>query len=244
MAEATTASSGVPQLPPAIRGPAGQYVAVVREVFETNALALTFFGRATTARFDPAQQVARSVLVLANVDLAAIRRLAVEGPAFGRLGIAAPLIMTPEYIAESRDAFPLEFIEIQQQHVTAFGDDYFVELTFAEDHVRLHCERELKVLLIGMRQGLLASAGVDRLLSSLDADVGEGLLRALRGLLWLRGQRNAQDEGAVVAAVERMISGELHGLRRALSADARHGWEAYQELYDDVARIGRFVNDL
>ena len=57
---------------------------------------------------------ARSVAVLKTVDLQMLDRLAHEGVKFGKQSIAAPLIMTPEYIRASCDAFPLELLEIQQ----------------------------------------------------------------------------------------------------------------------------------
>ena len=99
--------------------------------------------------------------------------------------IAAPLIMTPEYIDASVDVFPLEFIEIQQRHFCVFGPDHFEGLSFDHTHVRLQCERELKTLLISMRQALLSAAGHEKLFKTIEADVADRLMRTLRGLLWL-----------------------------------------------------------
>ena len=68
----------------------------------------------------------------------------------GKAKIAAPLIMTQDYIQNSLDSFPLEFLEIQQHHLCLFGQDSFAELSFYQPHLRLQCERELKSMLIGM----------------------------------------------------------------------------------------------
>ena len=92
--------------------------------------------------------------------------------------MAAPTVFTPAYLARSVDTFPLEFIEIQQQHVTVLGEDHFAPLVFEPAHVRLQCERELKVLEIGLQQGILVSQGRSESLKWLGDDVAERLLRA------------------------------------------------------------------
>ncbi len=47
-----------------------------------------------------------SVVVLHDMDLQFIRFLAPLGKKYGKKKIAAPLVMTPEYIDRSLDAFP------------------------------------------------------------------------------------------------------------------------------------------
>jgi hypothetical protein len=62
------------------------------------------------------------------MDLKFLKFLAPLGKKFGRKRIAAPLIMTPEYIDTSLDVFPIEFFNIQQLHLTVYGDDIWLDL--------------------------------------------------------------------------------------------------------------------
>ena len=171
-----------------MRLPLERYASLIRELAGANAQALTLFGAIAAGTFDLGRHVARNVLILEEVELSLLRRLAEHGAKFGKERIAAPLVMTADYIKASLDTFPLELIDIQQNHITVFGNDYFDDLEFEDGHVRLQCERELKAILIGLRQGLLAAAGREKFVGALEQDVGEGLLRTLRGLLWLKGQ--------------------------------------------------------
>jgi len=171
-----------------------------------------------------------------------LKRLAVHGPSLGRLGISAPLVMTPRYIQASLDTFPLEFMEIQQAHRTVIGTSHFTELTFEEEHVRLQCEREIKALLIGLRQGLLASAGVVRFVGALEQDIGEALLRTLRGMLWLEGARDHLESHVVIAEIERTAQRELEGVRAALNPIAAHDWQEFEMLYRDIEQLGDVVD--
>lgn len=238
----TEALTGLDSVVPSMRGPISEFADLLRQLAGTGAESLTLFGAVATDAFDPSRQTARSVLVVNRVDLSMLRRLADHGAKLGKAHIAAPLVMTPDYIKDSLDTFPLELIEIGQKHVTLFGEDCFADLSFEDAHVRLQCERELKVILIGLRQGLLAAAGREKFIGALEIDVGEGLSRTLRGLLWLKGKKDARPAAEVVTEVEGIIDRKLNGLRLAMDSTAHHGWSEFEKLYNDVEALGRLVD--
>ncbi len=213
----------------------------VQELAGGNALAVTLFGAIAAGTFDTSRHTVRSVLMLGDVDLDLLRQFAKEGTKFGKARIAAPLVMTPEYISASVDSFPLEFIEFQQCHLCLFGPDYFGNLVFEPTHVRLQAEREFKTILIGMRQALLAAAGQEQLFGDIEADVAERLIRTLRGLLWLHEQHEALPAVEVVAQVERELQRELPGLRSVLPKEGPHQWDQYKGLYEDVDTLRKII---
>lgn len=233
---------GLDQIFASMREPIRKYAENVQALAGANGLALTVFGSIAAGSFNPATHTARSVVVLESIDLEMLRRLAKDGAKLGKSKIAAPLIMTPEYITASVDTFPLELIEIQQRHICIFGQDYFEELAFEEAHIRLQCERESKTILIAMRQGLLAAAGREKLFAMIEADVAERLVRTLRGLLWLHGQREAKSAVQAVGEIECSMNRSLSGVRGAIDEQSQHGWEEFQSLYQDVAALGKMVD--
>lgn len=219
------------------------YARTLQDIFGGTARALTLFGHVVTPAFDTTRHLIRSVLVTESVDLGMLRRLAERGPDLARERITAPLVMTPEYIRASRDTFPLELMAIQECHVTVFGEDYFAALTFEAAHVRLQCERELKTLTLAMRQGLLASTGDEQFLASIEIDLAGGLVRTLRGLLWLKGDREKRSESEMLAALERRLARTFPGIQDALDEHAPHDWAEFERLYRDVESLGKAVND-
>jgi hypothetical protein len=241
MAEETT---GVEQVAAPLREPVRQYADLVREIAEAKAKALTLFGAIAAGTFDPGRHTIRSVLVLEAVDLSILRRLAEHGAKLGKARISAPLIMTPDYIRASLDTFPLEMLDIQQQHLTVFGEDFFEHLVFDDADLRLQCERELKVILIGLRQGLLAAVGREKVIGALEMDAAEGLVRTLRGFLWLKGVKEPKPAPKAVSEVEKIIDRKLPGVQTALDFDAEHGWAQFESLYRDVEALGEVVNAL
>ena len=63
-------------------------------------------GTAVTDDFDEKISDVNSVIVLVKMDLKFLELLAPLGKKYGKQRVAAPLIMTPEYIKSSLDVFP------------------------------------------------------------------------------------------------------------------------------------------
>jgi hypothetical protein len=230
------------ELPEGLRAPFGRYVETLREIFAETACGVTAYGPAVTGEFDPEIHAVRSVLVVEKVDLNALRRLGERGRQLGRDGIAAPLIMTPEYVKQSLDTFPLELIEIGQTGSTVLGENHFADLSPEDAHVRLQCERELKVLLIGLRQGLLKAAGREQAIAALELDAGVGLQRTMRGLLWLKGERKLRRLAEVFGAIEKATDRKWPAIRTALDRSASHGWQEFVALYDEVQSLSEVAD--
>lgn len=234
--------SNMDRLPEVLRKPAEVYSGMIRQLAGTDALALVFYGLAVSGPFDAAGQQARNVLVLAQSNLDLLRQIAAHGAKMSRSGIAAPVVMTPTFIQESCDTFPLELLEIQQQHVLIFGEDHFAGLSLKDEHIRMQCERELKAALVGLQRGVLTSAGEKRLMHAVATDAAEGLARVLRGILWLRGEREPRPAGQVVGDVEQAVGRKLPGIAMALNASLRHGWETLLAIHDDITALGEIID--
>ena len=149
---------------------------------------ITITGSSLTDDFDQEQSDINSVLVLNKMDLGFLGVLASLGKRYGRKGIAAPLIMTPEYIMHSLDVFPVEFLNIKLLHETLFGEDLFQNLEIDRKDLRIQCERELKVRLIGLRQGYIASMGDAKILSDLFINTISGYIPLFRGMILILGK--------------------------------------------------------
>lgn len=227
---------------PALRGAVRDYATEIGAHFGADLLGMVLYGAVLEAGFDERRAAATSAVVLRYINLEALRRLGEQGARWGRRGIAAPLVLTPEFIEGSCDSFPLELLEIKQNHVTLLGQDYFTPLELKPEHVRLQCERELKRIKMRMRQGLLAAAGREALLAELESDVGLHVVRTLRGMLWLKGMTTYQPTPEVIAKCAELAGRPLTGLREALQTKEPRGWEAFTALYADVEALAEMAN--
>ncbi|NLG44523.1 MAG: hypothetical protein GX547_14875 [Phycisphaerae bacterium] len=189
-----------------------------------------------------ARQPALSVLVLARADLETLDRIAQRGGRYGRHNISAPLSMTPEYIARSCDAFPLEFLEIQQVHHLVYGRDYFADLKLPAHDLRVQCEREVKSELIQLRHGLLAAHGRHKLLHEVCVAAAVRTARVARGLLHLMGKDVPARACDILAATSQAAGVPLATLSTALGGEERLEFSGFQQCYAEVEAFAAFLD--
>jgi hypothetical protein len=237
--------NGFERLHESLRGPVRRYATRLRELFGAHLFSLTIYGPSVVGVLPHRHQSVRSAVVFDTLDWQRMWQLSAEGPRLASLQLAAPLVFTPEWLQNSCDVFPLEFIEIQQLHVTLLGDDVFAPLVFAERDVRLQCERELKVASIALRQRLLSSGGRQRRLQHAGRELAEHLVRTLRGLLWLKQLRQSLDAKQVVAESERLLGRPLPGISHlAAAAGDETTWQQFRDLCVDVKALEQLVDAL
>ncbi|RLB85239.1 MAG: hypothetical protein DRH24_02685 [Deltaproteobacteria bacterium] len=156
--------------------------------YKDNIHSITLTGSALTDDFVPGKSDINSVVVLTEMDLKFLELLATLGKKYQKKRIAAPLIMTPKYIMNSLDVFPMEFLNIKLLHKTIFGENFFQDLKINRADLRLQCERELKVRLIGLRQGYISCLGNSKMLMHMFIDSFSGYIPLFKGIILLLGK--------------------------------------------------------
>ncbi len=168
-----------------------------------NLQSITVVGSSLTKDFRPGQSDINTVLILGEQTLDSLRRIAGLAKPMSKRKISPPLLMTASYIERSLDVFGIEFLEFQLAHETIMGDDPFAGLKINKKDVRLQCERELKAMLIRLRQGFIAAAANKKLVRDILISTTKGLLPLLRAMLWLKDiERTAPAEPTITKAAE------------------------------------------
>lgn len=158
-------------------------------------------GSALTEDFNPNSSDINSIIVLNKMDLKFLEDFAPLGKKFGKKQISSPLIMTPEYISTSLDVFPVEFLTIKMLHKTVLGEDIFIDLEIKKSDLRPQCERELKVRLIGLRQGYLSSLGNRKFLADGFISSFSGYIPLFRGIILLLGTTPPEENKEVLTTL-------------------------------------------
>lgn len=232
------------RIPPPLRAAVQSYSAMLEKLAGVNLLGLTVYGPVLTPEFAIGQMAIANVILLDKIELGLLRRIAERGPEFGSRGIGEPLIMTPGFVRDSQDTFPLELLEIHQLRATIHGRDVFETIEIQPEHLRLQCEREFKRVLIRSRQAVLAAGAREEVLGEIEADIGIHLLRTLRGMLWLKGKKDYLSREQVIGHAEQALGGRLAGVREVVMSPGGLGWPEFQAFYADVEKLAERTNAL
>lgn len=219
--------------------------------YKDNIHSITITGSSLTDDFDHERSDVNSVLVLNKMDLGFLEVLAALGKRYGRKGISAPLIMTPEYITHSLDVFPVEFLNIKLLHETLFGEDLFQNLQIDRKDLRLQCERELKVRLIGLRQGYIASMGDVKILSDLFINTISGYIPLFRGMILILGKEPPLGNEAVLQVLENVSGVDTQVFKTVLNQKRQktkmaisHLNTIFKDYYAAVEKLGDMTDGI
>ncbi len=208
-------------------------------------------GSALTADYDPNVSDVNSVIVLHAMNLKFLSFLAPMGKKYGKKRVAAPLIMTPRYIDQSLDVFPIEFLNIQLVHHTLVGDDIFRNLGITPSDLRRECERELKVRLIGLRQGYISARGDRKILARDFAAAFAGYMPLFKAIIVLLGKTVPQSNPAILdrlAAAANVDTGVFHQVLKQKKQGLRPSIEQLNTIFEDyyttIEKLGEIVNAL
>jgi len=218
---------------------------------EQNIHSIHIVGSAVMPDYNEKLSDINSVIVLHDMDLKFIAFLAPLGKKYGKKRIAAPLVMTPEYVQKSIDAFPIEFLDFKLIHKTVYGNDILQDLQIAMPLLRLQCEREIKTKLIGLRQAYISSLGKKARLAAILVRSITGSIALFRVIISLLGKEPPIMRAEVVKTFGTATGIETGIYEKMLMLKAGAFKPSEQELrglferyYNALESIEKIIDDL
>ncbi len=202
-------------LPEHHRKKAESFAANLRECFGESLRSVVLYGPAARGE-DTKGTVLSFMAVVTDNSPSAIAPCSGFMHRWTKAGIGTPLIVTPEYIADSLDTFPLEFMEMRSAYTVVAGEDVLAGLEFAPGDVRNQCERELKGKLLYLRAGYLTHRGASKELAGLVRRSLETFRLVFSGVLCLKGipapsgTRDLMDVVCGAFGLDSALFGKLH----------------------------------
>jgi len=110
----------------------------------------------------------------------------------------APLVFSRQEIERAADVFPIEMLDIRQQHHILYGEDIFQNLNVPLDRHRFQLEHELRTMLLFLRQHYLSSCGDIQKVRLLMLDSVANFATLFRHTLLTRGQQPPKTKREVI----------------------------------------------
>jgi hypothetical protein len=207
-------------------------------------------GSSLTQDFNRKTSDINSIVVLKAMDLKFVEFVAPLGKKYRKRGVAAPLIMTPEYITDSLDVFPIEFLDLKLIHETVFGEDILKDIAIKSSDLRNQCEREIKTKLIGLRQGYISSMGDRHMLTERFVHLIAGAMPLFRGIVYLMGKERPVGQYDVITALSSATGVNTDILNRILDitkGKIKPGKDelvtVFEELHSATEKIGKLIDE-
>jgi predicted nucleotidyltransferase len=226
------------------------FIDEILKKYSENIHSIHIVGSAVTEDFNEKTSDINSVFVLEKMDLKFIELLAPLGKRYKKKGIAAPLIMTPEYINNSLDVFPIEFLDFKHIHETLYGKDILNDIDIKMDDLRHQCERDVKSKLIGLRQGYISSQGDKKLLIERFSASINGYMSLFRGIIFLMGKQMPIKKYDVISTLSLSTGVNKDIFKKVI--DIKKGTlkpktdeldTVFEEYYEVTEKIGHLIDE-
>jgi hypothetical protein len=216
-----------------------RYAADIHSIYVT--------GSALTDDFSEKHSDVNSLIVLNEMTFDFLKFIAPLGRKFGSGGVSAPLLMTHDYIQESLDVFPMEFLDLKMIHKTVYGDDILKNIAVDKAYLRLQCEREIKTRLLGLRQGYISQLGDAGKIARILSRSITGCLPLFRAVVLLKGaEPPAGKTGAINSlSLATGVSGESFIKALSLKDGAKTDvLSLFEEYYRNLESLSAIINAL
>lgn len=205
----------MPEIPESVRETLRPYLAQVGTLFGDALEAVILYGSAAGGEYLPGRSNINLLVLLVRQDTNLLKQYAALHKRWQKEQIVVPLFLTQAELRASLELFPLEYMEIQEQHVLLAGRDPFPEIRIEGRNLRLQCEQELRGNLLRLRQRFVEGGASTEAITILLPLSLTALLPCLRGLLRAAGK-----------PVERSSDGILKAVQQAWDVDA----SAFQDV--------------
>jgi len=187
-----------------VKGVKGQFGEVLEGVL--------LYGSAIRGEFLPGRSNLNILLLVSSYDSAVLKQYSALHRQWSKEQIVAPLFLTEEELCISAEVFPLEFIEIQEQHRVLEGRDPFIGFHVKTDWLREAVVQGFMSHLLRLRQRYVEGNGTDEATAILLPLSITSLLPLLRGVQRLLDRPVLSSSEALVQDVAAQLKLDLQGL--------------------------------
>ena len=207
----------MPEIPESVRATLRPYLAQVQKLFSDTLEAVILYGSAAGVDYLPGKSNINLLILLAKQDMELLKQYAALHRRWQKEQIVVPLFLTQAELRSSLELFPLEYLEIQEQHILLAGRDPFPEIRINGRNLRLQCEQELRGNLLRLRQRFVEGGGTTEAITILLPLSLTALLPCLRGLLRVAGRPAERSAEAVLQAVQKELGVETAAFQDVLN---------------------------
>jgi hypothetical protein len=177
---------------------------------------MLLYGSAVRGEFLPGRSNLNILLLVSSYDSALLKQYGSLHRQWSKEQIVVPLFLTEEELRTSAAVFPLEFLEIQEQHRVLGGREPFIGFHVKTDRLREAVVQGLTSHLLRLRQRYVEGGGSDDATMIVLPLSITSTLPLLRGVQRLLGRPVLSQSDAVIKDVAEQLTLNLQGLLDAL----------------------------
>jgi len=177
----------------------------LEKICEGNLESVVLYGSAVGTDFSKEYSDYNLIVVLKDPSPASLSKMAKVVRKWVKHGNPPPHIFDPKHIEQSKDVFPLEFIDIADRHELLFGVDHFKDMKIDRSNLRHQCESELKGKLLHLRALYTTNCHKPKRVAEMMLKSFPSFIAVFRGVAHLLGEVPEKDSRRLIEQIEKKI---------------------------------------
>ncbi len=220
----------------------------LKNIYADNLLSVCLYGSAASGEFVARRSNLNILVLLKADDLSELKKSSRLIKKFKNI---TPLFLSEKYVKSSTDIFPIEFLDLQENHVLLYGQDYLKDIVIDKKNLRFQCEQELKSKLLNLKHLYLKSGLQPAQLEGALLKSFNSILHILRNVLRLKGHNPAYEKDALLQElaiifkikIEHWIKIQAAKLKK-IKLTKNQVEELFMALVEDLENITQIVDAL
>ena len=212
------------------------FVSDYHTVYGNQLISVFMYGSAVTHEYKPGKSDINILIVLEDTAISQISKSLHLQKSWSKCRVSTPFFFTKQYIADSCDTYPVEFLDMQSNYKVLYGEDLLKNLEIKHEHVRLQCERELRGVAVHLRRSYAQCAGNDTLLYALLDTSIRRLIPVFKGLLALKGRSITKSKSDSIALIEDTYNLGMSSFSDIFNLNKKDLKHQYDKLFEKYAQ--------
>jgi predicted nucleotidyltransferase len=221
------------------------------KIFGSDLVSLIVYGSAAAGSYVKGKSDINLLVVLTNAGKNKLDEAFDTVKYWKKRRVSTPLVMTTEFIKNSLDSYPIEFLNMKNSHILVYGENVLANLAFQPADLRLQIEREIKGKIILLTQGYLETEGSARQLRQLIGNSFTAFISIFNAMLYLKKEKAPQTRRETIKEACNLFSLDMAVFE--LCSNIKEGKDNFsgKEIIDtfkkylhEVEKIGIIVDEL
>ena len=191
------------------------------KVFGRELVSLILYGSAAGGSFIKGKSDINLLVVLTLEGIEKLSDAFATIKYWRKRSVALPLVMTKAFINASLDCYPIEFLNMKNNHILIYGENILEQIDVRPENLRLQIERELKGKLLLLREGYLEAQGKPRQLKNLINRSFTAFISIFNALLYYKHHATPRERRDTIKELARVIKFDAEAFLQC--ADIKEG---------------------
>ncbi|MFA4981559.1 MAG: hypothetical protein WC592_03715 [Candidatus Omnitrophota bacterium] len=237
------------KLPDKVKHILEDFVGKMKSIYKEELVSVILYGSAASGEYAGKYSNINVLVVLYDTGL---KNLSMAADVVGsrKYRDLSALFFTPDYIKTSSDVFPLEFMDMKENHAVLYGSDVLQSIFIDPKNLRFQCEQELKSKTINMKRLYLVTKDGPRLKKLLFGSFTSSF-HILRNMLRVKGITPAYSGEAALKEIQELFRIDMEVFYTVMDAKKKNLPLSLKEtdflftaFVDQLEKIARIVDNI